>query len=140
MIDPTDYSACLQALFAAQPDVRFVFVAKSVGDLLAELGSKADLEYSSVIEVAMRPESIQTFYEEILSYELQDPGLVPRLYAQGRTNGVLARPSDGLLVGVFADMPSDIYNSSPEDRVQWISQYRARVWDSIKSVFPRNTA
>jgi hypothetical protein len=131
-----DYREHLLMLLDSQPELRYGFVAESSGAILVEDGTKTDVEYSSVIDVAMRPESVQTFYEDNVTYEAQDPRLVPRLYAQGRTNGVLARPYDGILVAVFGDMPEDVHKGSPEERAQWIWDYRNRVRDSITSIFP----
>jgi hypothetical protein len=125
----------LRRVLDAQPELVYGFVATADGDVVGEAGRRARLRDTGVIDIAARPESIRAFVEMIRASAREDPRLVPRLYSQGRTYGVLGEPAPGVLLAVFGAMPAAVYRSGPRARVEWIAGFRDRTWAAVVAVW-----
>lgn len=128
----THYSQWLSQVYRSSKRVRYAFLADSEGKILARVGSKGSLDCSGVVDVSERPESIVSFYEANIEYEKEGDSFVPRLFGQGRANGALGIPTAGFLVGLYADMPIEIYEGSGGERVEWIVQFQAEMREIFK--------
>jgi len=129
----SNYTQWLSELCGTIPDLRYAFIAVSDGTVLGRVGDKGDLDCSGVVDVSERPESIVAFYDENVSYEKEGDAFVPRLYSQGRTNGALAKPDDGYLLGLFTNMPTEVHADSGEVRATWIHAFQSRMRELVKS-------
>lgn len=127
--------AQLQRIVDSENDVVYCFLATSRGRLLCEVGSKNGLPHSGVVDLAMEPTSIRSSYRECVRHAKEDPGMIPRMHGQGRTQGVIGPCSKALLVAIFGVMSEEIYSSSPEARAKWLSSFRKRIWTKVVMVF-----
>jgi len=127
------YTQWLSDLCSTSPELRYAFIARSDGTVLGRVGGKEDLDCSGVVDVSERPESIGAFYDDSVAYEKEGEAFVPRLYAQGRTQGALAKPEDGYLLGLFTDMPIEVHKGSRDSRPPWIHTFGSRMRELVKS-------
>lgn len=84
-----NHLAVLRAFVGPYTELRYAFVATPKGRIVAQLGNRNDLPHTDVIDTTAGPESIKGCYEECLAYRSTRPHFNPRLYAQGRTQGII---------------------------------------------------
>ena len=131
-----DHHALLAAILAADPDLSYGFVADEQGTVVARAGTTASLPHSHVVAVSERPESIRSFYGECLEHLRTDPTLVPQLYSQGRTEGVIGIPCKQHLIALFGTRPEHIHSAPSDARVRWVFAFRTRVWAAVSRSYP----
>ncbi|MAS94456.1 MAG: hypothetical protein CMO55_14750 [Verrucomicrobiales bacterium] len=125
------YIGWLSLILDDDERVRYAFVADSEGTVLGRLGDKEVLDCVEVVDESEKPGAIVSFYLENVEHEKERGPFVPRLHTQGRTSGAFGKPAVGFLVGMFADMPEEIYEGGGGERSKWISEFRAEMRELI---------
>jgi hypothetical protein len=132
---PFDHQLLLVEVLRSQPELRFGFVARASGEVLAEAGDRSSLPYQGAVDISKRPESIAAFYEQCEEYANTDPRMLPRGYAQGSVHGVICIPSPGVLLVVFGERPASLAKAPSTEKVAWFSSYRRRTWSAVEAAY-----
>jgi hypothetical protein len=133
-----DYAQCLTRILGLHPELHYGFLADPSGALIVEAGSKHSLSDVSVVDSTLQTESVVSFYNECIGYLQRVPQMVPRIYGQGHTVGIIGPPREGFLLAVFGVMPVTIAESSPENRARWSFAFRKRVWEIVLYEWPKD--
>ena len=130
----------LETMMRRESGIVYAFAAASDGAMLHEAGDRTRLPDGDVVDTAARPESIQAFHDEVCRYREEDSRLVPRMYAQGRTKGVIDSPVPGVVVFAFGIVPEDVDSRGSVERVSWSLEFRKRVKSAMDSAYAATDA
>ena len=128
----------IEALLAeSESGLRYGFVARSTGEIIAQAGNKDALSLHGLVDLSNHPESIISHYDECENLAQSDPNGPPRGYAHGRVSAVIGIPYPEVLLVLVGLMPETVFDELTTEsmRVAWHWAYRRRIWPDVEAAY-----